>query len=37
MSGPLGEVWKLYFKSAKANKNRQPPINGEELKTLDDN
>ncbi len=37
MSAHLLQVWMLYFKSAKAKRNRQPSINEEELKALDNN
>jgi hypothetical protein len=37
MGGHLIQVWILYFKSAKAKKDRQPSINEEELKTLNEN
>jgi hypothetical protein len=37
MSGHLAQVWMLYRKSVKAKKDRQPSINEEELKKLEDN
>jgi hypothetical protein len=36
MSGHVIQVWSLYFRSKKDQKNQQPSINAEELKTLND-